>query len=96
VVQLIDLINYKIDNLLDFEKTFERKGWRKPIIQYNLEWNEIKYWDSITEAGIELNIHSKSISNVVNWRANSCWGFIFKYVEDPEEKYREENYFNNN
>jgi hypothetical protein len=26
VVQLIDLINYKIDNLLDFEKTFERKG----------------------------------------------------------------------
>jgi group I intron endonuclease len=54
----------------------------KPVIQYDLNNNIIKEWNSIKEASIELNINSGSISNCINMkRQKTAGGFIWKIKE---------------
>lgn len=56
-----------------------KNGRRRAINQYDTNGNFIKEWDTITNASKELNINRLSISNVVNDRAKSAGGFVFKY-----------------
>lgn len=59
-------------------KEAARKKQRK-IIQYDLDYNFIKEWESIKEASNSLNMGNGTISNVLAGRIKSCKGFIFKY-----------------
>ena len=94
--KLYCVVKDRIKVLIDYEETFNPSTKDRQIIQYDAEWNEIRLFSSIKEASRGLNILDKSISNVVNWRAKSCWGFTFKAKDSKEEQYFEENYFNNN
>lgn len=51
----------------------------KTIIQYNLQKNYIKTWDSIAEAKRSLKIHS--ISECCSGKRKSAGGFVWKYKE---------------
>lgn len=44
---------------------------RKPIIQYDKDWNFIKEWDSATTAGKELNIDARRISEAIYHQRNT-------------------------
>jgi hypothetical protein len=52
---------------------------RKPIVQYDLDGNYIKEWDSGKRAGLELGISKGNIANVLKGRSKTCGGFIWKY-----------------
>jgi hypothetical protein len=54
---------------------------KKPIIQYDLEGNFIKEWESQYDASISLNINHKSINNCSKNRTKTAGGFIWKYKE---------------
>ena len=54
------------------EKTLNE--FRKKILQYDLNGNFIKEWDSIKDAEVNLNIHS--ISSVCNKKLKSAGGFF--------------------
>jgi len=56
-------------------------NFTRKIIQYDLELNEIKKFNSIVRAGKELNIGKTNIFNVLNNKQKSTKGFIFKYLE---------------
>jgi group I intron endonuclease len=57
------------------------KAQQKCILQYDLNNNFIKEWDSIKNAGEKLNINRTSISQCLslNNRQKSAGGFIWRY-----------------
>jgi group I intron endonuclease len=52
---------------------------KRPIIQYDLNMNFIKEWESILKAKTETKI--KGISNNVTGRAKTAGGYIWKYKD---------------
>jgi hypothetical protein len=57
-----------------------RQGTMKPIIQYSLDGGLIREWDSAQTAGLELGIHSTSISACCGGRQKSAGGFKWEYI----------------
>jgi len=56
-------------------------SFTRKIIQYDLERNEIKQFDSIIKASIELGIGKSNIRGVLTNYRKTAGGFIFKYNE---------------
>ena len=59
-------------------KEFIKKKQIK-ILQYTLDDNFIREWESIKQASEELNINSGYICNCLKGRRKQCSGFIWKY-----------------
>lgn len=83
-------INNKLENLewvncsennLHAHKLGLTKGSRRTIIQYDLEMNKIKQFNSIKEASDKLNISCSNIKGVLYKKQNTAGGFIWKYLE---------------
>ena len=53
----------------------------KKIIQYDLNGNFIKEWNSAREASRTLKIQYKNISAVCRGKRNKCGNFIWKFKE---------------
>lgn len=66
------------DDPFDFKET---NGHKKSVIQYSLKGKEIKTWESIKEATIELNIKGTTISAVCKGNKNykTAGGFQWRY-----------------
>lgn len=56
-------------------------NFTRKIIQYDLEMNKIKDFNSIIEASKELNIGKSNIRGVLTNYRKTAGGFIFKYLE---------------
>jgi hypothetical protein len=56
-------------------------NYTRKIIQYDLEMNKIKEFNSIVEASKTLNIGKSNISGVLTNYRKTAGGFIFKYLE---------------
>lgn len=56
------------------------KDKRKSIIQYDLEGNFIKKWESIALASKHYKTSTTHICNVLKGRAKTALGFIWKYT----------------
>lgn len=54
---------------------------RIPILQFSKEGNFIKQWDSTSQAGKELNIHTSNITMCLKGKIKQAKGFKWKYVE---------------
>jgi len=61
------------------KKFKERDGKKKAILQYDLNGNFIKEWESITIAANETNILHTSISNNLKNLSKTAGKFIWKY-----------------
>lgn len=59
-------------------------NFRKPVLQYDLEGNFVKEWDSLKEANIALNkhIYSRGISNCCKGIQKHAYNFIWKFKKD--------------
>lgn len=62
-----------------------KKVYTRKIIQYDLEMNEIKKFNSIVEASKQLNISSSNIKAVLYKKQNTSGGYIWKYLEENKE-----------
>lgn len=60
-------------------KKWKRCKNSKKVMQYDLQWNIIKLWDSMTDIQRELWIRQQSISRVCLWKMQTTWWFIFKF-----------------
>jgi hypothetical protein len=69
------------ENNLHNHKIGLNKGHKRKIIQYNLEMNEIKKFNTIKDASKELNISLSCIKEVLKEKQKSSKGFIFKYLD---------------
>jgi len=65
----------KIKNIL--KETNKKK--RKPVLQFDLNNNFIKEWESILKAATTLNLNPSGISNNIAGRIKFCGKFIWKY-----------------
>jgi hypothetical protein len=83
-------LNNKVDNLewvtcaennLHNHKIGLINSFKRKIIQYDLEMNEITKFDTIKEAGLLLNISYSCIKDVLKEKQKSSKGFVFKYLE---------------
>ena len=59
--------------------------WSKKVVQYDLDMNLIKIWNSRKEAANELGIYSQAICNNINNKRKQVSGFIFKNPCEGEE-----------
>lgn len=64
---------------------YKRKSLREPVIQYDLEGNVIKQWDSLYDIKKELGFNISSIRNCITGRSLSFHGFVWKR-EHPSNK----------
>jgi len=64
-----------------YEPVIPNNRFRK-VVQYDLQMNKIKDFNSITEASKELNIHKNNIRLVAINNRKMTGGFIFKYLEE--------------
>ena len=56
--------------------------YKRKVLQYDLNGNFIKEWDSIKEAAYYLNIkYHNSITNCCGGRSKTAGGFIWKYKD---------------
>lgn len=63
---------------------FKWKFWilsasAKPVNQYDLDWNFIRSWDSISDAGRWLWINVWHVPSCCKWKKKQSLGFIWKY-----------------
>lgn len=58
-----------------------RKKTNRKIIQYDLDMNELKRWESITEAANYYDIETSNISACCTGKRNHCAGFKWRYYE---------------
>ena len=80
-IENLEWCNNKENQIHKFKIGLGNNFTRK-IIQYDLNMNKIKEFNSITEASKELNISKSNIQGVlINYR-NTAGGFVFKYIED--------------
>ena len=56
-------------------------NFTRKIIQYDLQINKIKEFNSIVEASKELHIGKSNIISVLKNYTKTAGGFIFKYLE---------------
>lgn len=55
------------------------------VLQYDLNGNLIKEWNSATEAGKKLGILQQSISNCRTGKTKTAGGYIWKYKEESRK-----------
>ena len=64
-------------------ETFRKcSPFKKPILQYDIEGNFLKEFESINEAARKLNIRNDGISVCLREKQKTSAGFIWKYKED--------------
>lgn len=69
------------ENNLHAHKMGLTNGHKRKIIQYDLEMNEIKKFDTIKEASKQLNICYSSVKAVLCKKQNKAGNYIFKYLD---------------
>jgi group I intron endonuclease len=58
------------------------KSNKKPILQYDLNNNFIKEWDSIKDASIFIGCNSSPIISCCKGKQKTCYGFKWKYKDE--------------
>lgn len=79
-VENLEWCTYTYNNTYKNIHLRKRKTNRR-VIQYDLDMNELKRWDSITEAAIFYNIENSNISSCCIGKRNHCAGFKWRYYE---------------
>lgn len=74
----LELVNGDEKN--NFVKIKPTNRGRK-VVQYDLNMNVIKVFDSIADASKKLNIHKNNIWGIITNYRKTAGGFIFKYLE---------------
>ena len=55
---------------------------RTKVLQFSLDGELVKEWDSITEAHLALNCHESGIRQCCNGKYRQCAGFMWRYRDD--------------
>ena len=63
-------------------KKIRETHWTKKIIQYDLNGNFIKEWDSIKEASLFIKKHITGIQHCCKKKLKTCGGYIWKYADE--------------
>jgi hypothetical protein len=75
--------NYAFENCQFLERVENSvKDKKKPILQFDIQGNFIKEWESLSLAGKITNINFKNISLTALHKRNSAGGFAWKYKEN--------------
>ena len=67
-------------------KVCSKECWQKvnikPVYQYSLDGNLIRKWDSIRDAGRELNVSHSNIIACIKGRQKTCKNSIWRYENE--------------
>jgi hypothetical protein len=91
-MDLRNIIQQEINNLLsglnkapisDQIEISEKKNHfgKRPIIQFTLDGDFVREFESIKEANRELGVSEKYVSKHLRGKTKTCKGFIFRYKE---------------
>lgn len=69
----------KENNMHAFKNGLNKPHNMRKIIQYDLNGNFIKKWNSIIEASKNLKINSGNLSSTLNGKFKTCGGYKWKY-----------------
>jgi len=75
--------HYEYDNCRFIELSENtRKNKKKPILQFDLNGNFIREWESLNDVGQFYKVGVSSISKVLTKNRKTCRGFIWRYKND--------------
>lgn len=81
-VNNLEWCNYKYNNTYkNINLRRNKNNIIRKIIQYDLDMNELKRWNSIKEAANEYNAKSSNIVKCCKGERNHCCGFKWRYYE---------------
>lgn len=81
-VSNLEWCNYEYNNTYkDIHLRRNKDNTTRKVIQYDLDMNEIKRWDSIIEAANNFNTHSSNIMKCCIGERNHVNGFKWRYYE---------------
>lgn len=91
-MDLRNIIQQEINNLLSGinqpqlidqvePKVIKNHRGKRPIIQYTIDGDFIKEFESIQDANRELGVSEKYVSKHLRGLTRTCKGYIFKYKE---------------
>ena len=63
----------------------KRHGKARKVIQYDLQGNLIKTWDSIMDIQRESNINNRSICSCCKGKRKTAGGYMWRYKEENYE-----------
>jgi hypothetical protein len=72
----------KAGNTLGYKFPEDKKSRRISIVQYSLDGDFIKQWDSLNQASRDLNINVSSIKDCCKKRFKQIKGYVFRYLGD--------------
>lgn len=75
---------YKIDNNIQKTINVKKHGARLPIIEYDKSGNELRRWDTMTKASIELGYSLGNFSTYCNGRNNHFYKGKYYYRGEKE------------
>ena len=85
-IKLIKELNTTNDkyryNILQGGNTGENPDLKYPVVQFDLHFNYIKKYDSITDAGYKNNIDKSHISQACKHEQYQSGGFIWLFEKD--------------
>ena len=81
-VSNLEWCNYEYNNTYkDIHLRRNKDNTTRKVIQYDLDMNEIKRWNTITDASKEFNTNIANIIKCCKGERNHCCGFKWRYYE---------------
>lgn len=77
----LEWCSYSHNNSYSNCQAIAGKTKRIPIVQYDLQGNKIREWESATQAGHTLNIANTCITACCRGRARKAGGYMWRYRE---------------
>jgi hypothetical protein len=79
-------IEYEYIEDFVIDRTTLIQQMRKPVIQYDSDWNPIREWSSGTEASIAMGIHPSSVSAVCRKQHCKAGGYNWKFIKEESKQ----------
>lgn len=73
--------NILLNKSSNFWKFWKNNHLSKPVNQYSLDWEFMRYYDSTADAYRLLWINNWNISKCCKWKYKSAGGFIWRFKE---------------
>lgn len=74
------MINFNQEQFKQYIKSINKDKIKKPVLQFDLNNNLIKEFESISEASRKTNISNVQIGNCCIGKCKTSGGFIWKYA----------------
>ena len=81
-IDIDERLSKRVTKCLSSPLSPNTSNYKKKIVQYTLDGEFVREFNSIAEANRHFNLSDKYISKHLRGKSKSCAGFVFKYKRE--------------